>query len=189
MYRITYKDIIYHVYYQKHIRENVFLILGIYIVLSKSKGSAIPANTKHLHSICTTSSTLVQHCTNMIQMFCVHWDATTTHSSNAGTMLLQRRKGKYVFAPLRKGVVCVHTYMLKQGPRTQELGLPAARAMSTCTRPARLRENLTRGLRVPQTRAGGLPAQVSNLYHSIWSERYNFASRHNDGMHLESPDL
>ena len=32
-----------------------------------------PANTKHLNNICTTSSMLVQHCTNVIQMFCVCW--------------------------------------------------------------------------------------------------------------------
>ena len=28
---------------------------------------------KHLYNICTTSSTLVQHCTNVIQMFPVYW--------------------------------------------------------------------------------------------------------------------
>ena len=34
-------------------------------------GDALPANTKHVYSICTTSSMLVQHCTNVIKMFCV----------------------------------------------------------------------------------------------------------------------
>ena len=32
-----------------------------------------PANTKHLYNVGPTSSTLVQHYTNVIQMFCVHW--------------------------------------------------------------------------------------------------------------------
>ena len=39
---------------------------------------ATAANTKHLYNICITSAqrrkTLVQHCTNVIQMFCVCWD-------------------------------------------------------------------------------------------------------------------
>ena len=34
-------------------------------------GDALPANTKHLYNICTTSSMLVQHSTNVIKMFCV----------------------------------------------------------------------------------------------------------------------
>ena len=39
--------------------------------------SGLPANTKHLYNICITSAqrltTLEQHCTNVIQMFCVFW--------------------------------------------------------------------------------------------------------------------
>ena len=34
----------------------------------------IPANTKHLYNICTTSAQRLRHCTNVIQMFCVDWD-------------------------------------------------------------------------------------------------------------------
>ena len=38
---------------------------------------AFPGNTKHLsnflYNVCPTSSTLVQPCTNVIQMFCVYW--------------------------------------------------------------------------------------------------------------------
>ena len=37
-----------------------------------------PANTDHLYNICTTS-TLVQHCTNVIQMFCVCWEAAASY--------------------------------------------------------------------------------------------------------------
>ena len=32
-----------------------------------------PANTKHLYNVGSTFLTLVQHCTNVIQMFCFHW--------------------------------------------------------------------------------------------------------------------
>ena len=35
-----------------------------------SGAGGLPVNTKHLHSTYTTSSTLVQHCINVIQMFC-----------------------------------------------------------------------------------------------------------------------
>ena len=40
-----------------------------------------PTNTKHLYSICTTS-TLVQHCTNVIHMFYVYWEITSGHQYN-----------------------------------------------------------------------------------------------------------
>ena len=120
MHRITYTD-----------------ILAIYIVLSKSKGSAIPANTKLVYSICTT---LVQHCENIIQMFCTHWDATMTHSSNTGTMLIQGRKKKYVFAPLRGGLCSpIHVETTNFQARTHKsngyLRPACARTRGACTSP------------------------------------------------------
>ena len=39
----------------------------------------LPANTKHLHNICTTSS---QHCTNVIQMFYVCWAGLYRYSTD-----------------------------------------------------------------------------------------------------------
>ena len=48
----------------------------------------IPANTKHLYSICTTtynarptSKTLGRRCTNVLQVFCVFWDTSGGFSS------------------------------------------------------------------------------------------------------------
>ena len=38
--------------------------------------STYRANIKHLYNVGPTSSTLVQHCTNVIQMFCVYWVLT-----------------------------------------------------------------------------------------------------------------
>ena len=33
-----------------------------------------PVNTKHLYNICTMLDKRLQHCTNVIQMFCVCWE-------------------------------------------------------------------------------------------------------------------
>ena len=46
--------------------------------MSGQRRNTIPANTKHLLTVYTTSAkrllTLEQHCKNVIQMFCVYWD-------------------------------------------------------------------------------------------------------------------
>ena len=42
-------------------------------------GWALEHNTKHLYNVGPTSSTLVQHCTNVIQIFCVCWDIMSTN--------------------------------------------------------------------------------------------------------------
>ena len=34
---------------------------------------------RHLYKVGPTSSTLVQHCINVIEMFCVYWDYNTAH--------------------------------------------------------------------------------------------------------------
>ena len=40
-----------------------------------------PANIKHLYNIYTTSPTLVQHCVDVIQIFCVCWYSPCVHKS------------------------------------------------------------------------------------------------------------
>ena len=52
--------------------QNAFIVMDctIYPSTRWTRRCINPANTKHLHNICTTSA---QHCTNVIQMFCVCW--------------------------------------------------------------------------------------------------------------------
>ena len=48
----------------------------------------------HLYNVCPTSSTLVQHCTNVIQMFCVYWDGLTLLMNHYVFMSFLPVKGK-----------------------------------------------------------------------------------------------
>ena len=52
-------------------------ILTFKTIVCGDVGLYIPASAKHLYNICTT--TLDQHCTNVIQMFCVSWDVMQLH--------------------------------------------------------------------------------------------------------------
>ena len=45
-----------------------------------------PVNTKHLYNICTTAD---QHCSNIIQMFCVQWEALSVFLSIRNRVISQ----------------------------------------------------------------------------------------------------
>ena len=52
----------------------------------------MPANTKHLYSVVPTSKPLGQHCMNVIQMFCVWWDAQFIKSFNFANVYFSQVK-------------------------------------------------------------------------------------------------
>ena len=66
-------------------------------VISHCDPSKHKTFVQHLYNVGPTSSTLVQHCAIVIQMFCVYWDrsdypANTKHLYNICTMLDQRQR-------------------------------------------------------------------------------------------------
>ena len=62
------------------------LVILYLTIISEELFSGSPANTKHfvshLYNVGPTSSTLVQHCTNVKQMFCVCWEAEYKYRHN-----------------------------------------------------------------------------------------------------------
>ena len=65
-----------------------------------------PANTDHLYNVGPTSLTLVQHNTNVIQMFCVNWDALLVryelYLNNQKPRLSSKSGHKITRSPIRR---------------------------------------------------------------------------------------
>ena len=66
-----YTVIFNHVYFLFSIRSLLTLRFGRRVLNDEER----PTFVKHLYNVGPTSKTLVQRCTNIIQMFCVHWGA------------------------------------------------------------------------------------------------------------------
>ena len=61
---------------------------GIAYIFWTSFPSKHKTFVEHLFNVDPTSSTLVQHCINVIQMFCVYWDAVCSSALQMQTVFL-----------------------------------------------------------------------------------------------------
>ena len=73
--KLAFQELFGNVYYTNtlavtHLRSCNSCSRSLYIV------NLNPLNTKHLYNVGPTSLTLVQHCTHVIEMFCVYWETT-----------------------------------------------------------------------------------------------------------------